>query len=45
MKTSIAGAVAVAVAAALAPAGTAQAWEPTRNIEFIIPAGTGGGAD
>lgn len=25
--------------------GAAQAWEPTRNIEFIIPAGTGGGAD
>ncbi|MCC6468875.1 MAG: tripartite tricarboxylate transporter substrate binding protein [Alphaproteobacteria bacterium] len=25
-----------------APAG---AWEPTRNVEFIVPAGTGGGAD
>ena len=24
------------------PAG---AWEPTRNVEFIVPAGTGGGAD
>ena len=23
----------------------ARAWEPTRNIEFVIPAGTGGGAD
>jgi tripartite-type tricarboxylate transporter receptor subunit TctC len=23
----------------------AWAWEPTRNIEFVIPAGTGGGAD
>src|SRR3972149_3481827 len=23
----------------------AQAWEPTKPIEFIIPAGTGGGAD
>jgi putative tricarboxylic transport membrane protein len=23
----------------------AQAWEPTRPIQFIIPAGTGGGAD
>ena len=21
------------------------AWEPTRPVEFIIPAGTGGGAD
>ena len=25
--------------------GTAGAWEPTRPVEFIIPAGTGGGAD
>ena len=25
--------------------GTADAWEPTRPVEFIIPAGTGGGAD
>jgi len=23
----------------------AAAWEPTKNVEFIIPAGTGGGAD
>ncbi len=23
----------------------AQAWEPTRNVEFIVPAGAGGGAD
>jgi putative tricarboxylic transport membrane protein len=25
--------------------GTALAWEPTKTIEFIVPAGTGGGAD
>ena len=25
--------------------GTAYAWEPTRPVEFIVPAGTGGGAD
>ena len=25
--------------------GTANAWEPTKPVEFIIPAGTGGGAD
>ncbi len=31
-------------ATAAAPA-MAQAWEPTRPINFIIPAGTGGGAD
>jgi len=24
---------------------TAEAWEPTKPIEFVIPAGTGGGAD
>ena len=25
--------------------GGASAWEPTKPIEFVIPAGTGGGAD
>lgn len=25
--------------------GTASAWEPTKPVEFIVPAGTGGGAD
>ena len=34
----------MACAAVAAPAG-AQTWEPTRNIELIVPAGTGGGAD
>ena len=29
--------------AALAP--LAHAWEPTKTVEFVIPAGTGGGAD
>jgi putative tricarboxylic transport membrane protein len=36
------------IATALVPAfvGSAQAaWEPTKPIEFVIPAGTGGGAD
>src|SRR6266545_8430570 len=28
-----------------APAAAVAAWEPTKPIEFIIPAGTGGGAD
>jgi putative tricarboxylic transport membrane protein len=43
-RQSIAVATAAAMAASLwiAPAG---AWEPTRNVEFIVPAGTGGGAD
>ncbi len=31
--------------AALALAGQAKAWEPTKPVEFIVPAGTGGGAD
>ena len=31
-------------AAALTPTA-ARAWEPTKAIEFIVPAGTGGGAD
>jgi len=39
-------AAAVVIAGVLG-AGTAQAqgWEPTKTVEFIIPAGTGGGAD
>ena len=35
---------ATAVLAALA-APWAQAWEPTKPVEFVVPAGTGGGAD
>jgi putative tricarboxylic transport membrane protein len=34
-----------ALAAVLAVASAARAWEPTKNVEFVIPAGTGGGAD
>jgi putative tricarboxylic transport membrane protein len=33
------------VAQALAPSQVMAAWEPTRPVEFIVPAGTGGGAD
>ena len=39
----IAGALAIA-AMAFAPAAHA-AWEPTKPVEFVVPAGTGGGAD
>jgi len=42
-----AGAIAVsgfALAAATASSALA-AWQPTRTVEFIVPAGTGGGAD
>jgi len=38
---------AAACAAVLLSSGTpaSAAWEPTRPVEFIVPAGTGGGAD
>jgi tripartite-type tricarboxylate transporter receptor subunit TctC len=36
-------AAALSIAAPMAVQG--QSWEPTKNVEFIIPAGTGGGAD
>ena len=36
---------ATAVAAVALAATPAIAWEPTRNVELIVPAGTGGGAD
>jgi tripartite-type tricarboxylate transporter receptor subunit TctC len=41
MKTVLRFTAAAAIAASFA----AHAWEPTKNVEFIIPAGTGGGAD
>jgi putative tricarboxylic transport membrane protein len=34
-----------ALVAALGVAGSALAWEPTKPVEFVVPAGTGGGAD
>jgi putative tricarboxylic transport membrane protein len=44
MNRQFAGSVALAaVFAAFAP--LAHAWEPTKTVEFIVPAGTGGGAD
>jgi putative tricarboxylic transport membrane protein len=39
-------AIGAAAVISIAQAGAAHAaWEPTRPVEFIIPAGTGGGAD
>jgi putative tricarboxylic transport membrane protein len=35
----------VAAFGLVAVSGPAAAWEPTKPVEFIIPAGTGGGAD
>ncbi|MFZ5733047.1 MAG: Bug family tripartite tricarboxylate transporter substrate binding protein [Pseudomonadota bacterium] len=40
---TLGAAVAACIGAVAAPASAA--WEPTRPVEFIIPAGTGGGAD
>src|SRR5688572_12882158 len=37
------GLAAAAVCAAYA--APAAAWEPTKPVEFVVPAGTGGGAD
>jgi putative tricarboxylic transport membrane protein len=34
-----------AALAAASPALAQRAWEPTRPVQFIVPAGTGGGAD
>jgi len=47
MKTMKAFLTAGAVAASLgfSSLAMAQAWEPTKPIEFVVPAGTGGGAD
>jgi putative tricarboxylic transport membrane protein len=46
MKTALAKATAGAFAATLLAAAPAYAaWEPSKPVEFIVPAGTGGGAD
>jgi putative tricarboxylic transport membrane protein len=37
--------LAAAVTAALGLAQVSHAWEPTKSVEFVVPAGTGGGAD
>ncbi len=35
----------LAVAASLATGSALAAWEPNKPVEFVVPAGTGGGAD
>ncbi|MEY3981772.1 MAG: hypothetical protein RLZZ281_641 [Pseudomonadota bacterium] len=42
-KHRLMAATAAFAMAALSPA--AWAWEPTKTVEFVVPAGTGGGAD
>jgi putative tricarboxylic transport membrane protein len=39
------GLLSIAAITGLAMAAPAAAWEPTKPVEFVIPAGTGGGAD
>ena len=41
--TVAAAALAAAMLTIAAPAHAA--WEPTKPVEFVVPAGTGGGAD
>ena len=43
--TAFAIAAAIVASTAIAPSAHAQTWEPTKPVQFIIPAGTGGGAD
>ncbi len=42
-KLALGAAAAAAVSAIASPA--LAAWEPTKPVEFVVPAGTGGGAD
>jgi putative tricarboxylic transport membrane protein len=45
-KSGLASAsAALGLLVALPLSATAQGWEPTKPVEFIVPAGTGGGAD
>ncbi len=45
MKPSLLKRVVLGVGLAFAAITPALAWEPTKTVEFIVPAGTGGGAD
>ena len=47
IRTKLAVAAAAAIAAVVAVPAHAQlgGWEPTKSVEFVVPAGTGGGAD
>jgi putative tricarboxylic transport membrane protein len=46
LRPGSAGTAAILLAIqALASTSALSAWEPTRPVEFIVPAGTGGGAD
>src|SRR5512134_3121002 len=42
---SISAALALGLAVSASTLPVHAAWEPTKTVEFIVPAGTGGGAD
>ncbi|MBI2585823.1 MAG: tripartite tricarboxylate transporter substrate binding protein, partial [Rhodospirillales bacterium] len=44
-RTALAAVAGFTFAAGISTAVPAAEWKPTKNVEFIIPAGTGGGAD
>jgi putative tricarboxylic transport membrane protein len=44
-RSLVAAGTAALAAAALASPAAAEAWQPSKPVTFIIPAGTGGGAD
>src|SRR6476659_1657018 len=44
-RGALCAALAVSAAVALQPLSALAAWEPTKPVEFIVPAGSGGGAD
>src|SRR6266508_3859176 len=44
-RRRIVGLMLAAVLTASGPGAAQAAWEPTKPIEFVVPAGTGGGAD
>ena len=44
-RFTVAAAAVLASAAMLAAPAAHAAWEPTKPVEFVVPAGTGGGAD
>ena len=45
LLTRLASSAAAALALTVAPLAALAAWEPTKPVEFVVPAGTGGGAD
>lgn len=45
LKKSLLAGVLCLLGTAVMSGGALASWEPTKNVEFIVPAGTGGGAD